>query len=61
MDVVLETIGVALLKKKLVARHIATLAHLVAAALCVSTVAAESGGRLVSGIALPRGVCKCST
>ena len=33
VNVVLDTIGVAFLNKKLVARHVAMLAHLVAAAL----------------------------
>ncbi len=63
VDVVLETIGVAVLNKKLVSRHVVMLAHLVPAALakCPQSRQTAVGARELDGSApLPRGVCKCS-
>ena len=55
VDVVLETIGIADLKKKLVARHFAMRAHLLPTR-CECPVAADSGGRLVRDVSAKRGM-----
>ena len=52
----LESIGDAFLNIELVACHVVMLAHLITAALYVSIVAAESGGRLVRDCSAKRGM-----